>query len=229
MKNEVSKKEYLYQDLKRRILTLNLAPGSDLDEVALSVQYSISRTPLRDIFRILAGDGYLIIRNNRGAQVSPMNHKSLRDFLLVAPMVYAAVANLAAQNASRELIKQLKAVQKRYLAAQKSNNIEQKVVYNHQFHMLIGNMADNVFLGPSLRRLLIDHARITQSCFRSSDSRVKEDVITSGEQHDEMIIALQNHDEGRAEQLALDHWALTRDSIERIVIPQSLSISLGMR
>jgi DNA-binding GntR family transcriptional regulator len=229
MKKQIGKKEYLYQDLKRRILSLNLAPGSDLDEGALSIEYNISRTPLRDVFRILAGEGYLIIRNNRGAQISPINHRSLRDFFLVAPMIYAAVSRLAAQNARPEHIKQLRAIQKKFVTALKANNVEQKVFYNDQFHCLIGSMADNVFLGPSLRRLLIDHARITQTFYRSSDAMMKQDMITSSDQHEEIIDAFQNHDEERAEQLAQEHWRLTRDSIEHFVTPKSLSIGLGVR
>ena len=73
-------KERLYQDLKRRILTLELEPGEDLDETRISQEYGLSRTPLRDIFRQLAGEGYLEIVGNRGASVSSMNHKVLRDF-----------------------------------------------------------------------------------------------------------------------------------------------------
>jgi DNA-binding GntR family transcriptional regulator len=226
MEKKISKKEHLYQDLKRRILTLDLQPGSDLEEVSLSREYDISRTPLRDIFRNLAGEGYLVIRNNRGAQVSPMNQKSLRDFFLVAAMIYAAVSRLAAQNARPEHIRQLKALQKKFSVALKSDNVENKVFYNDQFHCLIGSMADNVFLGSSLRRLLIDHARIAQTFYRASNPKMKQDMMTSCDQHDAMIEAFENHDEIRAEQVTYEHWELSRHSFERFVIPPSLDISL---
>lgn len=226
MEKKISKKEHLYQDLKRRILTLNLQPGSDLEEVALSKEYDISRTPLRDIFRNLAGEGYLVIRNNRGAQVSPMNQKSLRDFFLVAPMIYAAVSRLAAQNAQPEDIRQLKSIQEKFRQALKNDNVEQKVFYNDQFHSLIGSMADNVFLGPSLRRLLIDHARIAQTFYRASDPEMKHDMETASDQHDAMIEAFENHDEVKAEQLAHEHWALSRHSFQRFVTPPSLDMRL---
>ena len=44
-------KSSLYEALKRRILTLELAPDQDLDEVELSEEYGISRTPMRDVLR----------------------------------------------------------------------------------------------------------------------------------------------------------------------------------
>lgn len=222
-----SKKEHFYNDLKRRILSLNLKPGSDLDEIALSKEYEISRTPLRDVFRNLAGEGYLIIRNNRGAQVSPMNQKSLRDFFLVAPMIYAAVSRLAAQNANPEQIRQLEALQKRFLAALKAENVEKKAFYNDQFHSLIGSIADNIFLAPSLRRLLIDHARIAQTFYRPGNSEMHENMQKAAKQHEQMIDAFRHHDEEKATELAIEHWELSRESIERFVTPESLDISLN--
>ncbi|NEO86898.1 MAG: GntR family transcriptional regulator, partial [Spirulina sp. SIO3F2] len=37
------------------ILTTTLAPGSDLDEVQLANEFGLSRTPLREVLRELAG------------------------------------------------------------------------------------------------------------------------------------------------------------------------------
>ena len=50
-----SAKNSLYDDLKRQILTVELEPDEDLDEVILSERYGLSRTPVREIFRRLAG------------------------------------------------------------------------------------------------------------------------------------------------------------------------------
>src|SRR3546814_8263341 len=88
----------LLEDLKRHILTMELSPDEDLDEVLLSERYVLSRTPIREIFRRLSGEGYLDIRENRGARVSPMNYSTLRNFFLVAPMIYAATGRLAVHN-----------------------------------------------------------------------------------------------------------------------------------
>src|SRR5262249_6033303 len=84
-------KTSLYETLKRQILTLELPPDHDLDEASLSEAYGISRTPVRDVLRQLAAEGYIDIRENRGARVIPMDHATLRDFFLVAPMIYEAV------------------------------------------------------------------------------------------------------------------------------------------
>ena len=66
---------------------------------------------MREILRSLAGEGYVEIINNRGAYVSSMNHKALRDFFLTAPMMYSAIGWLAATNARPEQIQQMRKIQ----------------------------------------------------------------------------------------------------------------------
>ena len=76
-----SVKEEIINRLKRQIMMLELAPGAPLDEVSLASQFDISRTPLRDILRQLEGDGYVQIREHKGAIVAPMDAYSMRNFL----------------------------------------------------------------------------------------------------------------------------------------------------
>ena len=79
------KKEEIYQDLKRQILILKLVPGELLDEVSLSKKYLISRTPMREIFQMLAGEGYLEIIKNKGFDFIPeifFSHKRCINFII---------------------------------------------------------------------------------------------------------------------------------------------------
>jgi DNA-binding GntR family transcriptional regulator len=117
-----SAKNSLYDDLKRQILTVELEPDEDLDEVILSERYGLSRTPVREIFRRLAGEGYVDIRENRGARVVPMNHSTLRDFFLVAPMIYAAIGRLAVQNFKPRQLSELKDTQERFRTASETED-----------------------------------------------------------------------------------------------------------
>ena len=153
-------KDSLYDDLKRQILTVELEPDEDLDEVILSERYGLSRTPVREIFRRLAGEGYVDIRENRGTRVVPMNHSTLRNFFLVAPMIYAAIGRLAVQNFKPRQLSELKDTQERFRAASEAGDALSMVLENNRFHEIMGEMSGNVYLQPSLNRLLIDHARI---------------------------------------------------------------------
>ena len=103
-----SRKAALLDALRVRVLTQAVQPGSDLDEVLLSDEFGISRTPLREALRELAGEGYVELTPNRGARVSELGHTTLRDFFLAAPMIYGAVLRLAAAHAQPFQISELK-------------------------------------------------------------------------------------------------------------------------
>ena len=215
-------KTVLADTLKQQILTLELQPDQDLDEVQLSEEYGISRTPVRDVLRRLAAEGYVEIRENRGARVIPMNHVTLRDFFLVAPLIYEAVGRLAAQNFRIGQMKELKACQQRFRAAIVVDDAEAMVVENNAFHAIIGAMAHSVFLQPSLNRLLIDHARIGHTFFRPRNEAMQLNLATACDHHDQFIAAIGERDEPTVVRLVHEHWELSRSNMEMFIAPKKL-------
>ncbi|MGV6803803.1 MAG: GntR family transcriptional regulator [Ruegeria sp.] len=222
-----TRKSTLSAHLKSAVMTLKLRPGDDLDEAQLSEAFGLSRTPLREVFRHLAGQGYLELRENRGARVSEMSYTTLRDFFLVAPMIYGAVLRLAAQNARVDQIARLEAAQEAFRATLRDGTAEDRALANNHFHEITGEMAANVYLLPSFQRLLIDHARIGMTFYRPGPTGMGESLEKASVQHDAIIAAIQARDEGAAGQLAADHWALSRDQIEMFVTPAGLDLPLG--
>ena len=218
-------KDQLYADLKKQILTLVLEPGSALDEHKLSERYEISRTPLREVLRKLAGEGYVEIVSNRGASVSSMSHKVLRDFFITAPMLYAAVGRLAAQNVRPEQIESMKKAQRHFRAASKNSDAEEMVYWNDRFHSLMGDMADNPYLTPSYNRLLIDHARISQTFYRLRNRDMAGRLDTAVSHHDKMIEAIENGDSQQMVDLIVQHWELSHELMEYFVRPDPLPIT----
>ncbi|MER9120500.1 GntR family transcriptional regulator [Mesorhizobium sp. M0954] len=212
----------LYDDLKRRILTMELDPDEDLDEVALSERYGLSRTPVREIFRRLEGEGYIEIRANRGARVVPMNHSTLRHFFLVAPMIYAAIGRLAVQNFKPSQLADLKDTQERFRKASASSDALSMVLENNRFHEIIGEMSGNAYLQPSLGRLLIDHARIGHTFFRPRNADMRKRLETAVEHHDGFISAIGAHEEDAVVDLVFEHWELSRENMEMFIAPQGL-------
>ncbi len=221
------RKPELYEHLKVSVLTLALRPGDDLDEAQLSQAFGLSRTPLREVFRQLAGEGYLELRENRGARVSEMSYTTLRDFFLAAPMIYGAILQLAAKNARPAQIEELKAAQDAFKAALRSGSGEERAMANNRFHEVTGEMADNIYLLPSFKRLLIDHARIGMTFYRPKDRVMADNLSEASAQHDAIIAAIEAGDEAAAAQLATDHWNLSRDQIELFVTPAGLDLPLG--
>ncbi len=223
----VGKKSICIDDLRRRILTNALDPGVYLDEVEIGETYGISRPPVREVLRQLAGEGYVVLHANRGAQVAPMNHKTLRNFFIAAPMIYAAVARLAAQHASPLQIERLKQIQRSFRETIRNGNVTQRALLNERFHAAMGEVADNEYLLPSLRRLLIDHTRIGMTFYNSRQASLSRQQTTAADQHDQFIELIAAGDADAAANLAVAHWELSRAQIENFVTPESIQIPLG--
>ncbi|RUM07894.1 GntR family transcriptional regulator [Rhizobium chutanense] len=209
--------------LRRRILTMELPPGAVLDEVALSEEFGLSRPPVRELMRQMAGEGYIELEANRAARVSSMSYQSLRDFFLLAPMIYITANRLAAENGTRGQLDVLKQIQQSFRKSVDNCDVEGRVFYNDQFHRQIGEMAHNVYLVPSLRRLQIDHARIGKVFYKYPNTpRMQEELELATQQHDEMIATIEKRDPDAAGELARLHLELSRRNMAMYAAPEGL-------
>ncbi len=222
------RKAVLSSSLRHRILTMQIAPGSVLDEVALSEEFGLSRPPVRETMRQLAGEGFIELEANRPARVTSMSYQSLRDFFLVAPMIYVATTKLAAEVATKADIDGLREIQNNFRDAVQTGNIDGRVFYNDQFHLRIGEVANNAYLLPSLRRLLIDHARIGKIFYRPSTARMQEELEEASRQHDDIIDAIAAHHGERCDVLVRAHLDLSRKNMAMYAAPEGMQISTGI-
>ncbi len=220
------KKTACLEDLRMRILMQDIAPGSDLDEVSLCDQYGVSRTPMREVFQRLSGDGYLRLEQNRGAKVASMDLNTLRMFFQTAPLIYANIARLAAENRRTNQLEALKAIQMQFRKAAETGDAGQASLLNHSFHEQIGVMSHNPYLQASLNRMLIDHTRMSQTFYRPSSGEEKHRVIKAIGQHDAMISAIEQQAPLLAIDLTIEHWNLTSDRLERYVTPDPLPLDV---
>ena len=216
-------KEQIIDQLKRDILTLALPPGTPLDEASLSRQFQVSRTPLRDILRQLSGEGYVVIAQNKGAMVAPMDPKSMRNFFMTAPMIYATISRLAAMNATPADIDRLAETQTHFKQAVSAQSVESLIYYNDQFHYQIGEMADNEYLMPSLQRLLMEHARIGQTFWQADNETKRRHIDEATAHHDTFIEVFASHDEDAAVALTTAHWELSKMNMDDYIRPMPLT------
>ncbi|WP_412024423.1 GntR family transcriptional regulator [Burkholderia cepacia] len=223
----VDRKNVMAETLRRRIVSMELAPGAVVDELALSEEFGLSRPPVRELMRQMAAEGYLELEPNRPARVSPMGYQSLRSFFLAAPLIYVATTQLAASHATPEEVERLKAIQAQFRTAIEENDLQARVLHNDAFHFEIGRIARNAYLMPSLRRVLIDHARLGKIFYRSpTTSDMQKDLEKAVEQHDEIIDAIAQRDPQRAGELVRSHMELSRRRMAEYVIPEGLDVPI---
>ena len=223
----VDRKGVLAEALRRRILSMDMAPGSVVDELALCDEFGLSRPPVRELLRQIAAEGYIELEANRAPRVAAMNHESLHSFFLAAPLVYVATTQLAATHATAAEIEVLKGIQALFRQAMEERDVEMRVLYNDAFHLEIGKMAHNDYLMPSLRRLLIDHTRLGKIFYRHpTTDDMQRDLELACDQHDQMIDAIERRDAQTAGQLVRAHFELSRRRMAEYAAPEGMEVAL---
>src|SRR5258708_12958957 len=65
--------------LSDRIVFLELLPGTRILEEEVSANFGVSRSPIREVFRMLEADGLVIRAARRGVSVTPMSRRDLDE------------------------------------------------------------------------------------------------------------------------------------------------------
>lgn len=73
-------------------------PGQRLIEADLTRELSVSRGPVREAFKRLAGEGVLVLNKHRGAFVRAQSRDEVRDMMCVLEVLAGLAAKLAARH-----------------------------------------------------------------------------------------------------------------------------------
>lgn len=81
--------------LRRAIVNADLPPGAALNETEVAENFGVSRTPVREAFRVLQLEGLLDVRPQKGTSVSLLRRHELKDALFVREALECSAAALA--------------------------------------------------------------------------------------------------------------------------------------
>jgi DNA-binding GntR family transcriptional regulator len=127
--------------LRQRIFARELEPGSWIDELRIAEQLGISRTPLREALKVLAAEGLVTMKVRRGAYVTEVSEKDLRDVYHLLSLLESDAARVVAQRASDEQLATLQAQQTALEAAIQDRDRFFEI--NEAFHLQLLDMSDN--------------------------------------------------------------------------------------
>lgn len=193
--SSIDKKKIFENALNRRILDMSMAPGSAIDEIALCKEFGMSRSPVREALRQAAGEGYIEMAANRAPRVSPITADSFKRFAQAARMIYVATAHLAATTATEKNITNLHSLHRHIAIAGYAANHQAGVLLECALLFEVGQIAGNHYLTPSLKRLLIDHARIQGIIYRwQSVSDANCDALWFVSRYAQLVSAVEHHD-----------------------------------
>ena len=135
----------LYQDvaewLRQKIFARELEPGAWIDEVAITTELGISRTPLREALKVLAAEGLITMKLRRGAYVTEVSEQDLREVYALLALLEADAAGDVAAQASDEQLTELRTMQTQLEAAR--DDREAFFNINETFHLRVLEIANN--------------------------------------------------------------------------------------
>jgi DNA-binding GntR family transcriptional regulator len=135
--------ERIYQGLIDQIINGQLKPGQRIEEQAVASQFGVSRTPVRDALRQLAGSGFIDFRPHRGATVTNLDLNQLSDMLEALEELEALCTRFAARRMTAVERKHLEALYQQQLDAVRRGDEPTYWKLNDEFHMSLCTGAHN--------------------------------------------------------------------------------------
>ena len=185
--------------LREMITEGTLAPGTRLNERVLCEQLMVSRTPLREAFKVLAGEGLIELLPNRGAQVAEMSVADIEQTFEVLGALEALSGQLACERITDAEVVEIRALHHEMQAAHARRDLATYYKINHEIHDRINASARNAVLTTTYLHL---NARIQNLRFRSNFNQDKWDAAMK--EHGIMLDALERRD-GPALRAILEH------------------------
>ncbi|MBU3594334.1 GntR family transcriptional regulator [Polynucleobacter sp. 71A-WALBACH] len=197
----------LYEDvaerLREQIFSHELAPGSWLDEQSLAIAFGISRTPMREAIKVLASEGLVTTKMNKGAYVTEVDRRDLEQIFTVLSLLEGQAAKETAIKASEAQLTQLDNLHHRLEKAAADRDIEQFFEINVKFHELIQEIAGNKWMNGVIE----DLRKVLKLQRRDSLSRTGR-LLSSLVEHREILQSILKRDPLAAELAMRKH--LTR-------------------
>ena len=200
--------------LRDLIVQGDLVPGARLNERILAERLGISRTPLREAFKVLASEGLVELLPNRGAIVAPLDAARLRETLEVMGALEALIGELACAQASDAAIAEIRALHFEMRAAHARRDLAAYFRHNQAIHLKLAAAAGNGVLEQTYRQL---NANVRRVRYLANLSAQRWDAAVT--EHDALLDALTARDGARLKALLSEHLARKTASVLAALAP----------
>ena len=212
VKQEVTDKYSLrgrvFHKLREDILNGKYKENEELKEVAIGEELGVSRTPVREAFRQLELEGLIQIVPNKGAYVTGITAKDVKDIYMIRSSLEGMCARLATEHITPEQLEELE--ENVYLASfhASKGHMEQMAELDNRFHHILYEACDS----KMLEKLLQDFHQYVMR-IRKKTLSTKERGIASNEEHRQIMEAIKSGKPEEAEKLATQHMVNAYDNI----------------
>jgi DNA-binding GntR family transcriptional regulator len=180
------------------IVVGRFAPGERLTEERLAAELGVSRSPVREVLRSLATEGFVRSGHYAGTFVADLGDDEVEDLLAVRAAIETLVARRAAVRRAPDHVLELRTTVAQAQLAIVDDRHDDLVELNSRFHATLAAASGN----PTLRQLL-DQLRAMIAWVYAAD--VKERAAASWREHEALVDAVTARDGDAAATAAHRH------------------------
>ncbi|MBE6910771.1 MAG: GntR family transcriptional regulator [Ruminococcaceae bacterium] len=203
-------RDYALRTIKENIISLDLAPGSQISESELAAVLGLSRTPVREALIELSKVRIVEIQPQKRSVVAPIDYTLVEESRFMRNVLECAVVELVCAMASPEDISRLEEnvrLQNYYLS---SNAAEQLMELDNQFHRTLFEIAQKMQVYAMVWNLSIHFDRVRRMALNSvRDLKIVED-------HAAIVVAIRDKDAAQARRVMEKH--LSRYQVDAAAI-----------
>lgn len=190
----------VFRKIREDILSGKYKEHEELKEVAIGEELGVSRTPVREAFRQLELEGLIQIIPNKGAYVTGITAKDVKDIYMIRSLLEGLCARLATEKITKEQMEEME--ENIYLAEFHADkgHMDQMAELDNRFHDILYEACDSKMLEQLLKDFHQYVLRVRQKTL-SANIRGRE----SNNEHRHIMEAIKAKDAAKAEELANRH------------------------
>ena len=186
--------------IRAAILDGVFQPGDRLSDFHLAQSLGISRGPVREALRLLAADSLVVQTTNKGAFVSEISRKDLKDIYELRSAVESCAARTLAKRHAASDVRALDGLLQQMLHSADNGDAEAVTALDLEFHETLCRLTGNRRLQAVFERevpLIVSLARFDRTSYQPLTEMTEELVP--------LVRAIEEGDAGRASDLIERH------------------------
>ncbi len=129
--------ERIVEDLEQKIIDGSLPPGQRIIETELCVKMGVSRSPLREAFRILESQGFLVREPRKGLSVAAFTLEEAKEIYQIRANLESLAVYLAVKRQDPEVLNSLIALHEKMLTVRLEDDARTYFDLNERFHEIL--------------------------------------------------------------------------------------------
>lgn len=207
--DNISIKDYLYEEIKNMIDNESLPTGKKIDRVELANKFGVSMTPINDALNRLAGEKYIIQEPRKGFFVKEMSLEELSQLFEVRTAIESMAIRLCCERAKDSEIKEMSDYFKDFELPFSTSEYKRYVQTDKKFHNLLIKYSGNQYFSQILNNTGFQLKSNLKGLVRPPEETLTE--------HRQIVSYLKKRDSENASKALASHLFKSREKLLAII------------